>query len=140
MLRLFCTLEIDSTPPATITGAPSTTMRCAAIEVACKPEEQKRLTVVPATVTGQPARIAATRATLCPVAPSGSPQPKTTSSTSPGEIPARSMAARMTCAAMSAPCVRFRAPRKALPIGVRALATITACLVMTSSGPTASDD
>ena len=40
MFMLFCTLEIDSTPPATITGAPSTTIRCAAIEVACKPEEQ----------------------------------------------------------------------------------------------------
>ena len=31
--------------------------------------------VVPAVVTGSPARIAASRATLCPVAPSGNPHP-----------------------------------------------------------------
>jgi hypothetical protein len=34
---------------------------CAAIATDCKPDEQKRLTVVPATVTGSPARIAAMR-------------------------------------------------------------------------------
>jgi hypothetical protein len=37
----------------------------------CRPLEQKRLTVAPATVTGRPARSATWRAMLAPVAPSG---------------------------------------------------------------------
>ena len=37
----------------------------------CRPEEQKRLTVAPAVVTGQPAQSAALRPTLVPVAPFG---------------------------------------------------------------------
>jgi hypothetical protein len=68
----------------------------AAIAIACKPEEQKRLTVWPAAVTGSPARNAACLAILPPVAPSGVPQPKVTSSTSPGSIPARLTAWAMT--------------------------------------------
>jgi hypothetical protein len=54
-----------STPPATIAGAPSTMMRCAAIAMACRPDEQKRLTVTPAVVTGSPARSAMPRARCC---------------------------------------------------------------------------
>ena len=59
--------------------------------MACKPEEQKRLTVVPATVTGRPARIAAMRATFLPCGPCGWAQPRTTSSISAG-IELRSLA------------------------------------------------
>ena len=44
--------------------APSLTISWAAIATACKPDEQKRLTVTPGTVTGRPARIAAMRATF----------------------------------------------------------------------------
>ena len=44
--------------------------------MACRPDEQNRLTVTPHAVTGKPARMAARRATLCPVAPSGKPQPE----------------------------------------------------------------
>jgi hypothetical protein len=59
----------------------------------CRPEEQKRLTVTPAAVTGRPARSAICRAMLEPVAPSGVAQPMMTSSTSAGSMPARSTAA-----------------------------------------------
>ena len=61
----------------------------AASAIACRPEEQKRLTVWPAAVTGRPARMAHWRAMLPPVAPSGLAQPIITSSTSPGSMPAR---------------------------------------------------
>jgi len=54
----FCTHEIDSTPPATNASASPAMMRCAASAIVCRPEEQKRLTVAPGTLTGQPARIA----------------------------------------------------------------------------------
>ncbi len=55
---------------------------CAAKAIACKPEEQKRLIVAPATVTGKPARMAAMRATFQPCVPSGLAQPRYTSSIS----------------------------------------------------------
>ena len=67
-------------------------MRCAAIAIACRPDEQKRLTVMPDTDTGRPARIAAMRPMFLPVAPSGIAQPITTSSISAGSIAARSTA------------------------------------------------
>src|SRR2546422_6475231 len=122
----FCTRLIDSSPPATMIGPLSTITRCAAIAIACRPDEQKRLTVVPAVVTGSPARSAAWRAMFWPVAPSGSAQPITTSSTSPGSIPARFTAWAMTWPPMAAPCVLLKAPRYARPIGVRAVETMTA--------------
>ena len=70
------------------TGVCSVMICCAAMAMACSPDEQKRLMVVPAVVTGQPAQIAALRATFMPVAPSGWAQPMNTSSISPGSIPA----------------------------------------------------
>jgi hypothetical protein len=36
----FWTSEIDSQPPATMTDAPSTAMRPAAVAIACSPDEQ----------------------------------------------------------------------------------------------------
>src|SRR3989304_4178505 len=75
-------------------GTRSTRMRWAAMAMACRPEEQKRLTVAPDVVTGSPPRRAAWRAMFCPVAPSGSVQPRSTSSPSPGSSPARVPAQR----------------------------------------------
>ncbi len=121
-----CTSETDSRPPAIITGTLSTSTRWAAIEMVCRPDEQKRFTVTPETLTGAPARIAETRATLEPVVPSGAAQPRITSSTSPSSTLARSAACLMTWAPMSAPWVSLKTPRKALPIGVRAVETMTA--------------
>ena len=107
----FCTRLIDSTPPATITGTLSTITRCAAMAIVCMPDEQKRLTVAPLVVTGRPARIAAWRAMFSPVAPSGRAQPRITSSTSPGSMPARSTAFLIAWPASVAPCVLLKAPR-----------------------------
>ena len=56
VLSSFCTQEMDSSPPATMTGTFSVMTRCAAMAMVCSPEEQKRLTVTPAVVTGSPAR------------------------------------------------------------------------------------
>ena len=77
-------------------GTPSIRIRLAAMVIACNPDEQNRLIVAPAVVTGSPARIAACRAMFEPVAPSCRAQPITTSSTSAGSMPARSTAWRMT--------------------------------------------
>src|SRR2546422_6890627 len=54
----FCARLTDSSPPATMIGTRSTIPRWAAMAIACRPEEQKRLTVTPAVVTGSPARSA----------------------------------------------------------------------------------
>jgi len=94
---------MDSTPPPIITGTLSTMTRCAAIAMACRPDEQKRLMVTPPAVTGRPARNAATRAMLPPVVPSGAALPRITSSTSPGSMPARLTACSIECAASVAP-------------------------------------
>src|SRR5580658_3335765 len=101
--------------------------------MAMRPELQKRLIVSPGTVTGNPARMAASRAMLWPVAPSGLAQPRITSSTSPGSSFARSTAFWMTWPAKSAPWVLLKAPRAALPMGVRAVETTTASLMGLSS-------
>ena len=66
-----CTREIDSTPPASTARAPSCAIMWPPMAMACNPLAQKRFTVVPATVSGRPARITACRAMLRPVAPCG---------------------------------------------------------------------
>ena len=53
----FCTHEIDSTPPAAKMSPSPVITRCAAMAIVCRPDEQKRLTVIPDVVTGQPARM-----------------------------------------------------------------------------------
>ena len=63
--------EMLSTPPATMAETPSETMRPAAIEMAFRPEAQKRLMVAPVMPMGRPARSTVCRATLRPVVPSG---------------------------------------------------------------------
>src|SRR5712675_2239209 len=123
-----CSRLMLSRPPATITSASPVMMRCAANAMVCRPDEQKRLTVTPGTVIGRPARIADRRAIFCPVARSGMAQPITTSSTSPGSTPARSTACMTTWPPS-------KAPRNALPIGVRAVETITASGMLGSFAP-----
>ena len=127
-----CVSEMLSSPPATMQSASPAMMRCAAIAMVCRPDEQKRFTVTPLTVTGMPARIAESRAMLLPVAFSGVAQPSTTSSTSAGSIPARSTACFTTWPPSVAPCVMLKAPRNALPIGVRAVDTMTASVISRS--------
>ena len=55
----FCTRLIDSRPPATTTGMPSWMTCLAPMAIAIIPEEHCRSTVMPLTVSGNPAAIAA---------------------------------------------------------------------------------
>src|SRR5262245_12373941 len=123
-------IVIDSTPPPIAASACPMTIWCAAIAMACSPEEQKRLTVVPATVMGRPARTSATRATLLPCGPFGWAQPRITSSislgSSCGALPSTSL---MQWAARSSGRVMLNDPRWDLASGVRELATTTASLM-----------
>jgi hypothetical protein len=125
-LASFCTQEMLSTPPATYTSPSPAMMRWAAVAMVCRPEEQKRLMVMPDTVTGQPAASAIWRAMLEPVAPSGVAQPMITSSTSAASIPARWMACCTAWPPRVAPWVMLKAPFQLLARGVRAVETITA--------------
>ena len=122
--------EMVSSPPATYTSPSLAMMRCAARAMVCRPDEQKRFTVMPDTVMGQPARRAAWRAMLAPLAPSGVPQPMMTSSTSAASIPARWMACSITWPPSVAPCVMLKAPFQLLVKGVRAVDTITADVML----------
>src|SRR2546422_7704814 len=108
-------------------------MRCAASAIVCRPEEQKRCTVMRGTVTGQPARTAIWRAMFQPVAPSGLAQPMITSSTSSASTLALSSAACTTCPPIFAPCVLLSAPFQLLQSGVRAVETMTASVITASS-------
>ena len=92
----------------------------------CRPLEQKRLIVMPDTLTGRPARKAVWRAMFQPVAPSGLAQPISTSSTAPGSMPARSTAAFTAWPPSVAPWVMLNAPFQLLARGVRAVETMTA--------------
>ena len=56
-LALRSVMLMLSTPPPMAASASSFTIWCAAIAMACRPEEQNRFTVVAATVTGSPARM-----------------------------------------------------------------------------------
>src|SRR5262249_44967711 len=100
--------------------------RCEAMAMVCRPDEQKRLIVMPEVVTGQPARIAICRAMFRPVAPSGLAHPMITSSMSPGSSWARRMAWQRAWPPIVAPWVMLNAPRQLLQSGVRAVETITA--------------
>src|SRR3546814_20506120 len=51
-----CTIEMDSTPPATITSIWATMTCLAALAIAMRPEEHCRSIVMPETVMGRPAR------------------------------------------------------------------------------------
>src|SRR6478609_8866685 len=114
-------------------------MRCEAMAMVCRPEEQKRLTVAPDTVTGRSAISAIWRAMLAPVAPSALAQPMSTSSTASPGTPARCSAFLTAWPPSVAPCVMLNAPFQLLVRGVRAVETMTAlvmvdCLSGTDSG------
>src|SRR6476646_4081908 len=121
-----------STPAPIATSDPAW-ISDAARAIACDPEEQKRLTVTAAEVTGRPARSEATREMLLPCGPSGKAQPVTTSSTAAGSTPVRSSTARIRNASWSSGRVLLRDPRNALHIPIRALSTITARLIEDSN-------
>src|SRR5258707_15293012 len=86
--------------------------------------------VVPATLTGSPARSSALRAILVPVVPCCMAQPITTPATSAPSILARDSAEEIACPNRVARAVWLSAPLYALPIGVRAVETITASVIV----------
>src|SRR4051812_12962981 len=97
------------------------------IRIVCRLDAQKRLTVVPGTVSGRPASSAARRPRFIPCFCSGKAQPTATStisarSTSGTRASARSIA-NATRSSGRAPTSE---PLRARPIGVRAAATMTA--------------
>ena len=104
-------MVMDSTPPATIVSAPPAMMRSAAMAIACRPEEQKRLMVIAEISTGRPARSDAMRATFMPCSASGMAQPRMTSSISLGSTcGTRSSAPLMATAARSSGRVARNVP------------------------------
>jgi hypothetical protein len=114
-------------PPATIVEAKPHITRSAAYAIACRPDEQKRLTVTAEAATGMPARRLAMRATFMPCSASGIAQPRITSSTSDGSIPgARLSASAMAADASSSGRVPLSVPPGALPTAVRVADTMTA--------------
>src|SRR5579864_5385141 len=114
-----------STPPAITMSAPPPWISRAAAMVACMPDPHRRLTVWPGTSTGKPASSRAMRATLRLSSPAWLAQPRMTSSTSAGLTCARSQDALSATAARSSGRTSFSWPPYR-PIGVRAVATITA--------------
>src|SRR5258706_3067886 len=124
---------MDSTPPATNTSPSPDMILWLASAIVCNPEEQKRFTVMPGTVTGQPARIAIWRAMFQPVAPSGLAQPMITSSISSASTLARSSAACTTWPPIFAPWVMLSAPFQLLQSGVLAVETMTASTIESPS-------
>src|SRR5262245_21198118 len=118
-----------SWPPATRISIPSATICFAAAAMAVKPDAHWRSIVCAGAVTGIPAANAALRATFIPAVPAVSTVPMTTSSISPGSMRARSTAWRMTWDKSVGDLMLLSAPRNALPIGVRAVETMTASLM-----------
>lgn len=119
------TMLMLSVPPASIRSSSPRRMRSAAIATACRPDEQKRLTVTPGTVSGRPASNRPMRATFMPCSASGMAQPMMTSPMRCGSMPGYcAITLRMTWASMSSGRVLRNTPRGALPTGVRVAATM----------------
>src|ERR1700687_420578 len=120
-----------STPPPIAASAPSATIWCAAMAMACKPDEQNRFTVIAAAETGRPAWSADTRAMLWPCTPWGWPQPRITSSISPGSsCGVLRRTSLMQWAARSSGRFMLKDPRNDFARPVRELPTTTASLML----------
>src|SRR5271154_5323303 len=119
-----------STPPPMMESTPSLMIWWAATVMACRPDEQKRFMVVPATLVGRPASMALVRPMFWPCAPCGWPQPRMTSSISAASnLGVLAKTSLMQWATKSSGRVRLKEPRKDLAKGVRELATTTASLI-----------
>src|SRR5438270_2454798 len=98
-----------------------------AMRMVCSDEAQKRLTLVPGTVSGRPASAAQLRAWFMPCSPEWLADPIMTSTTDAGST-ADTFCIRslMMKAPMSSGRTSFSEPFMARPIGVRAVSTMTA--------------
>src|SRR4051812_6449575 len=121
-----CTNDTDSTPPPTAICMPSSMISFAAVAIAIMPDEHCRSIDIAGTLSGNPALNALCRATLNPCVPCWIAAPRITSSISPGSTRARLTASAIACPARACGWVSLKAPRNALPIGVRAVETMTA--------------
>ena len=124
-LPIMGTMLMLSVPAAIITSASPTRMRSAAMAMADKPDAQKRLTVMPPTLLGKPAKMAPMRATFRPCWASGMAQPQITSSMALGSKPGTcATAARKAWASRSSGRRCLNAPLCERPMGVRVAATM----------------
>jgi uncharacterized membrane protein len=105
-----CTMLIESWPPAATTSIRSMMICLAAVAIAIRPDEHCRSIVIPDTVTGHPARSATCRPILPNCVPWVSTAPHTTSSISPGSMPARSIAGLSENEPKVGPRVALNAP------------------------------
>jgi len=125
LLPIIGTMLMLSTPAAIITSASPNRIRSAASATACRPEEQKRFTVMPGTPFGSPASSSAMRATFMPCSASGIAQPAITSPTAAGSSDGACASTLLsTCTSKSSGRVLRNIPRGALPTGVRVAATM----------------
>src|SRR5207244_4435224 len=121
---------IDSVPPPIATSARPAATESTASEIACSPDEQKRLMVMAETSTGSPARSEAIRATFMPCSASGVAQPMITSSISfLSSWGIRSSAPLMATAARSSGLVARSVPLPDFPTAVRTELAITTSLI-----------
>ncbi len=123
------TRDIISTPAETTTSSCPDQTAAAALKFVCIDEPHCRSTVVPQTVSGQPATIGAIRPMFQPCSPICVTQPICTSSTSAGSRSWRPTRPFSTCAASSSPRVPESDPFR-LPIGLRTASTMSASLLM----------
>ena len=98
-LPIIGTMLMLSTPAAIITSASPTRMRSAAICTADRPEAQKRLTVMPPMLVGNPASTAPMRAMFRPCCDSGIAQPQMMSSMALGSRPGTAASAAFSVVA-----------------------------------------
>ena len=118
--------EMESTPPAIAISVCPDAIWLDAMAMDCRPDEQKRLIVMPAVVIGSLDRTTAKRARLPSCSPVWLAAPTTTSSTSSGDtFGLRSKSASMQCASMSSERVMLKLPRWDLARPVRTLSTTT---------------
>src|ERR1700687_1748897 len=117
----------DSTPPATYVLPSPALMAWNAMRMDCSDEAQKRFTDVPGTVSGRPARAPMHRAMLKPCSPAWLAAPMMTSSTeASSSVGTLAISSLMMKPPMSSALTSLSEPLWARPIGVRAVATITA--------------
>ena len=124
-------MVIDSTPPAITMSYVPVAMAPAAIAIACRPLEQKRLMVCALDSMGNPPSNPMVRATFRPCSPSGIAQPRVSSSISAGFTRGtRASSAAMTWPASSSGRVCASVPLCARPTAERTASTITTFSIM----------
>ncbi len=119
------TRDIISTPAEITRSSCPDQIAAAALKFVCIEEPHCRSTVVPQTVSGQPATRGTMRPMFQPCSPIWVTQPNCTSSISAGSAPVLAARAFSTCAASSSPRIVESVPPR-LPIGLRTASTINA--------------